>query len=192
VEADSDGGLPVEKAAGLLAMHCMVRGQTPEDYEMMVVTRESLLHAVAERAQQLLMAGRTIGAGIRISPREQEVLDGILQNLANKVIASNLNVSERTVKFHVSSLLAKFRVPDRVALGREAAMYGMSRSSAAARASLPSLFPFPAITREAAVENADRPASAQPSADAPCEVKQDISLTRGCVFSIFRRERFAT
>jgi len=39
VLADPDGGMPVEQVAGLLAMHCLVRGQAPEDFEVMVVAR---------------------------------------------------------------------------------------------------------------------------------------------------------
>jgi len=119
VEADSDGSVPIEKMAGLLAVHCLVRVQEPEDFELMVVARESLLQPVVERVHQLLEAGRTLGAGVRISRREQNVLDGIVQNLANKEIAAQLQISERTVKFHVSSLLAKFGVTNRVALCRE-------------------------------------------------------------------------
>jgi DNA-binding NarL/FixJ family response regulator len=57
--------------------------------------------------------------GIPEFPREQEVLDGVLQSLASKEIASKLNVAVRTVKFHVSSLLAKFGVTNRITLGRE-------------------------------------------------------------------------
>ena len=36
VEAGPDGSFPVDQAAGLLAMHCMVRGQSPSDYVVMV------------------------------------------------------------------------------------------------------------------------------------------------------------
>jgi hypothetical protein len=43
-----------------------------------------------------------------------------MKSLANKEIAANLNLSERTIKFHVSSLLAKFRVRGRMELVREA------------------------------------------------------------------------
>src|SRR3981081_250891 len=32
VEAGPDGRFPIDQAAGLLAMHCMVRGQSPSDY----------------------------------------------------------------------------------------------------------------------------------------------------------------
>jgi len=49
----------------------------------------------------------------------------VLRSLANKEIASELNLSERTVKFHVSSLLSKFKVHSRMELMRDA-----SRSSA--------------------------------------------------------------
>jgi DNA-binding NarL/FixJ family response regulator len=51
-----------------------------------------------------------------LSPREQEVLDAVLQNLSNKEIANKLNISERTVKFHVSHLLEKFAVRRRADL----------------------------------------------------------------------------
>ena len=51
-----------------------------------------------------------------LSRREQEVLDALLENLANKEIASRLNIAERTVKFHVSNLLSKFGVRRRADL----------------------------------------------------------------------------
>jgi len=51
-----------------------------------------------------------------LSRREQEVLNGLLENLANKEIAGKLNISERTVKFHVSNLLSKFGVRRRADL----------------------------------------------------------------------------
>src|ERR1700678_1086484 len=55
-------------------------------------------------------------ANTELSRREREVLDGLLENLANKEIASRLNISERTVKFHVANLLAKFNVRRRADL----------------------------------------------------------------------------
>ena len=51
-----------------------------------------------------------------LSRREQEVLDSLLENVANKEIASKLNIAERTVKFHVSNLLSKFGVRRRADL----------------------------------------------------------------------------
>ena len=53
------------------------------------------------------------GLSASITGREREVLGTLLDNLSNKQIAERLHISERTVKFHVSNLLAKFRLPRR-------------------------------------------------------------------------------
>lgn len=119
VEAGPEGELPVDHAAGLLAMHCMVRGQSPTDYLIMVPADPSSLSGLAEKAQQILESGRGAKSSVHLTRREEEVLDGVLRSLANKEIASQLNLSERTVKFHVSSLLAKFKVRSRMELLRE-------------------------------------------------------------------------
>jgi DNA-binding NarL/FixJ family response regulator len=55
-------------------------------------------------------------SGINISRREHEIIDNLLLNLSNKEIANRLNISERTVKFHVSNLLVKFNVQRRADL----------------------------------------------------------------------------
>lgn len=121
VETGEDGRFPVEQAAGLLAMHCMVRNQAPSDYVVLVEARQSCLDDLNDKAQKLLEAGRAVKSHVKLTRREQEVLDGVLNSLANKEIAASLHLSERTVKFHVSSLLAKFRVRGRMELVREAA-----------------------------------------------------------------------
>jgi DNA-binding CsgD family transcriptional regulator len=171
VEAEPDGGMPVEKIAGLLAVHCLVRGQAPEDYELLVVPRESLLDAAAERAQELLAAGRALGAGVKVSRREQEVLDCIVQGFTNKEVAAKLNVAERTVKFHVSSLLAKFGVTDRVALSREASLGRMPSQSSASPLTPDSLFAVSGrghqITPECSPASATPERTAAPPREAP-------------------------
>jgi DNA-binding NarL/FixJ family response regulator len=48
-----------------------------------------------------------------LSRRENEILERVFQDFSNKEIANELNISERTVKFHVSNLLQKFRVRGR-------------------------------------------------------------------------------
>jgi len=55
-------------------------------------------------------------AGAGLSRREADVMDGLLHNLSNKEIAGRLNISERTVKFHVSNVLSKFAVQRRADL----------------------------------------------------------------------------
>ena len=51
-----------------------------------------------------------------LSPREQEVLVGLREKLANKEVADRLHISERTVKFHVANLFTKFGVRRRADL----------------------------------------------------------------------------
>lgn len=131
VEAGPDGQFPVEQAAGLLAMHCLVRGQSPRDYVVMVQAASDALEGLTEKAEQLLQAGHSVGSSVKLTRREEEVLGGVMRSLANKEIAASLNLSERTVKFHVSSLLAKFRVRGRMELVREAARHTASPMTAA-------------------------------------------------------------
>jgi DNA-binding CsgD family transcriptional regulator len=123
VESDDQGRFPVEQAAGLLAMHCMVRNQIPEDYVVMIQAESSHLAGLTEKAQKLLEAGRSVKSHVKLTRREEEVLNGVMRSQANKEIAAALNLSERTVKFHVSSLLAKFRVRGRMELVREATQH---------------------------------------------------------------------
>jgi DNA-binding CsgD family transcriptional regulator len=120
VEAGADGQFPVEEAAALMAMHCMVRGQSPRDYKVMVEAAQESLEGLTEKAEKLLQAGHSVGSSVKLTRREEEVLGGVTRSLANKEIAASLNLSERTVKFHVSSLLTKFRVRGRMELLREA------------------------------------------------------------------------
>jgi DNA-binding NarL/FixJ family response regulator len=131
VEAGPDGELPVDHAAGLLAMHCMVRGQCPSDYLIMIPAAPENLRDLSEKAQKLLEAGHSVKASVKLTRREEEVLDGILRSLANKEIACELNLSLRTVKFHVSSLLSKFKVRGRMELMREASQQAMKPLPAA-------------------------------------------------------------
>jgi len=144
VEAGPAGELPVDHAAGLLAMHCLVRGQSPSDYMIMVPAPQDSLGALEEKTEELLQAGHKVKSAVRLTRREEEVLDGILRSLANKEIASELNLSERTVKFHVSSLLAKFKVRGRMELMRETSRGPMQPLSAAVSTPAPHSQPFAA------------------------------------------------
>jgi two-component system, NarL family, response regulator LiaR len=56
-----------------------------------------------------------------LTPREREVLALIARGMANKAIARELSLSEKTVKAHVSNILAKLGVSDRT----QAALYAV-------------------------------------------------------------------
>jgi DNA-binding NarL/FixJ family response regulator len=103
-----------------MAMHCMSRGQSPRDYTVMVEAAHESVEGLTEKAEKLLQAGHSVGSSVRLTRREEEVLGCVARSLANKEIAASLNLSERTVKFHVSSLLTKFGVRGRMELLREA------------------------------------------------------------------------
>ena len=48
-----------------------------------------------------------------LTPRELEVLRGVAKGQSNKIIASDLNIAEHTVKNHIKSILSKLDVDDR-------------------------------------------------------------------------------
>jgi DNA-binding NarL/FixJ family response regulator len=75
---------------------------------------EALLHpaAAARVMAELVESARPKPAAL-LTPRETEVLTLIARGQPNKVIARELGVSEKTVKTHVSNLLAKLDVTDR-------------------------------------------------------------------------------
>lgn len=61
----------------------------------------------------------------RLTAREREVLGLIAQGLPSKQIASALNISERTVKFHTSALLRKLDADNRAEAVAHAARRGL-------------------------------------------------------------------
>jgi DNA-binding CsgD family transcriptional regulator len=120
VPANRDGSMPADYAASLLAVQCLVRGKMPQDFMIMIAPGENLLEGVDQRAMKLIHAGQQVHlSDVILTCRQKEVLRAILQSFSNKEIGSKLNVTERTVKFHVSALLMKFNVIGRVALMRK-------------------------------------------------------------------------
>jgi DNA-binding CsgD family transcriptional regulator len=55
---------------------------------------------------------------VGLTRRESQVLDGIMSGKLNKVIASELNISPKTVELHRANLMAKLRVHNVVELAR--------------------------------------------------------------------------
>ncbi|MCI0725017.1 MAG: response regulator transcription factor [Acidobacteria bacterium] len=70
--------------------------------------------SLAQYVQQTsLLADKRFLAGCGITGRESQVLQLMLRRLSNSEIADVLGVSQRTVRFHVSNLLAKLGVEGR-------------------------------------------------------------------------------
>jgi NarL family two-component system response regulator LiaR len=80
--------------------------------------------AVAARLVDALAESRDGGDADRLTPREQQVLDLIGRGFSNKRIALELGVAEKTVKTHVSHVLAKLGVADRTQAALYAARLG--------------------------------------------------------------------
>jgi DNA-binding CsgD family transcriptional regulator len=111
----------LDRVAGLFAMQCLVRGFNPEDFVVLVPARQEVVGELVSRTRDLLEEGRSVAAPGDLSPRQKEVLLSVLCNRANKEIACRLNITVRTVKFHISALLSKFGVENRTELARRAA-----------------------------------------------------------------------
>jgi len=120
-ESNVDSDCTMERTAALLAMQCLVRGQNPSDFEIMMPADKNFASRLLSRADELLEQGRAVAGPASLSPRQREILNAVLCNHANKEIATSLNISVRTVKFHISSLLSKFGVENRAELARRAA-----------------------------------------------------------------------
>ncbi len=74
-----------------------------------------------QAAARLMREVRAPESPEALTERETEVLILLAQGQANKEIARNLNIGEKTVKTHVSSILAKLNVPSRT----QAALYAV-------------------------------------------------------------------
>jgi DNA-binding CsgD family transcriptional regulator len=120
-ESSADLDCTIERMAGLLAMQCLVRGTDPDDFEILVAAEGSFASRLQSRAKELLEEGRAVTSPSCLSPRQQEILHSVIRNQANKEIATKLNITVRTVKFHISSLLSRFGVENRAELARRAA-----------------------------------------------------------------------
>jgi two-component system nitrate/nitrite response regulator NarL len=60
-----------------------------------------------------------------LTKREQEIMQGLVQGLSNKLIARSLDITEATVKVHVKNLLKKLSFRSRL----EAAVWAVGRSN---------------------------------------------------------------
>ncbi len=102
----------------------LLKGATRDEiFRAIRVAREGgtlLQPAIASKLLRHVNAPRAARGPDTLSEREREVLALLVEGLMNKEIARRLLVTERTVKFHVASILAKLDVPNRAAAVRVA------------------------------------------------------------------------
>ncbi len=97
---DAGGRLPAQDADPddvLQGIRAVSRGESP-------------IHPKAARA---LLGTRAGSPQVQLTARETEVLTLVREGLANKQIARRLDISERTVKAHLTSAFARIGVADR-------------------------------------------------------------------------------
>ncbi len=82
------------------------------------IVASKLLHHVGQRVPQVI-------PGETLTERELEVLHLLAQGMPNKEIASKLVISERTAKFHVSSIMSKLGATNRTEAVSLAAQKGI-------------------------------------------------------------------
>jgi NarL family two-component system response regulator LiaR len=113
--ADDDRIFPAVRAGAAAYLLKDVEPQELAGAIRTVHAGESLLHpSVAARLMEEVASegGRARGTDT-LTEREHEVLGLLARGCSNKVIARELDVSEKTVKTHVSNILGKLGVTDR-------------------------------------------------------------------------------
>jgi NarL family two-component system response regulator LiaR len=117
LRAGADGYLLKESGPDelLRAIHDVAEGRSP-------------LHpAIARRVLQGLSQRPAATSGDELTEREREVLGLVARGRSNKSIASALTLSERTVRSHVSSILAKLHLSSRTEATLYALRHGLAR-----------------------------------------------------------------
>ena len=132
----------------LEAVHQVLRGENL--LQQAVLSNPNLARRVLGEFRSL--SGRTGQPGapeVSLSPRELEVLDCLVMGQSNKEIGDALFITEQTVKNHMTSVLRKLEVDDRVAALRYAVEKGWAE-----------IGPQPYAAVERAVGGQDSPAYA--------------------------------
>jgi DNA-binding NarL/FixJ family response regulator len=88
------------------------------------VQADGILLAEHLDAHEELEAAADI-AGESLTAREIQVLELLAEGLSNKAIASHLNISDQTVKFHVASISGKLGAANRTDAVRRAVRRGL-------------------------------------------------------------------
>ena len=123
------------------AMRAGARGYLPKDSDSADLVRAIRAVAggdvifgesIATRLQAFFAAGHARPAAARfpeLTDREDEVLELIARGLANRAIAAQLGISDKTVRNHVANIFNKLQVADRSQAIIRARAAGLGRES---------------------------------------------------------------
>jgi two-component system NarL family response regulator len=117
-----DGDEDIYRALKAGARAYLLKGMTGEE----LVTTIRAVHAGKSHIPPAIAEKLAARMGTEdLTPREFDVLEQIVRGKSNKEIASELNVSEATVKTHINSLLGKLGVTDRTQAATAAIQRGI-------------------------------------------------------------------
>jgi len=128
--ADDDKVFPAIKAGATAYLLKDAEPQQLVEAIRLASRGEPLLHPkIAARLMQEVAGGGERDAVEDLTARELQVLRLLAQGLTNKLIAEELVVSEKTVKTHVSNILAKLHLSHRTEAALYAVRHGLAEPS---------------------------------------------------------------
>jgi DNA-binding NarL/FixJ family response regulator len=117
-----DGDEDIYRALKSGAKAYLLKGMTSEELittiREVAAGRSHIPPAIAERLAERM-------GTVDLTPREADVLEQIVHGKSNKEIATELDISEATVKTHINSLLSKLGVTDRTQAATAAIRRGL-------------------------------------------------------------------
>jgi two-component system NarL family response regulator len=117
-----DGDEDIYRALKAGARAYLLKGMTSEE----LITTIRAVHTGKSHIPPAIAEKLAARMGTEdLTPREFDVLEQIVRGKSNKEIATELNVSEATVKTHINSLLGKLGVTDRTQAATAAIQRGI-------------------------------------------------------------------
>ena len=116
-----------------IAVEAMKLGATdfvekPFDGDKMVATVQSVFAASKEEAERQIERQEVIDRFATLTPRERDVLKGLVAGNPNKIIAYNLGISPRTVEIYRANVMTKMKsesLPELVRMAMSANILGL-------------------------------------------------------------------
>jgi DNA-binding NarL/FixJ family response regulator len=105
------------------ALGYLLKDVQPDELARAIVAAAGGQSPLDPRAARELLAERRVAGGPQLSTREEEVLALLAEGLPNKLIARRLEISERTVKGHLTHIFERIGVTDRT----QAALWARER-----------------------------------------------------------------
>lgn len=111
------------------AVGYLLKDSDPNDVIRAVRDAAAGLAPISPRAARALLPGRAAtphsSLADKLSVREREVLGLVAEGLPNKIIARRLQISEKTVKTHLTRVFATLQVQDRTSAALWAQRHGL-------------------------------------------------------------------